>query len=207
MNDAIYDHQFIFIPWTSAISHSAASIEATERIATKRGLAITVAVQTLQYVPDVLSRAAKVTERSGHVKPGGVVLAYYPTYRLMSKIDHLWRSVVVLAEWHQDDHSGWAKSVGAYNVTSGVVMSDGLNEEGNAAIEALLFAGYKGWHDSMAIAQANRALNELLASGGYDRQVVLFRARKARGERGIEKIHSILDNFERDHQIAADRER
>lgn len=207
MNDAVYGHQYIYIPWSKNGSHSAASIAATKLIAAKHRLPITVVAGTLQSVPDEFSRAAKVTERSGSVKAGGVVLAYYPTNKLMSKIDQLSNSIVILAEWHQDNHSGWAKSVGAYNLVTDEMMTEGLSAAGNEAIDALLSAGYKGWHDAIAVRQARDALDELLQSGGYDRHVVLFRARKSRGESGISKLYSILDQFETKNTIEADGSR
>ena len=197
----MYGHHYIYIPWSNNGSHAAASIAATKLVAAKHRLSVTVVAGTLQNVPDEFSRAAKVTERSGSVKPGGVVLAYYPTNRLMSKIDQLSKSIVILAEWHQDNHSGWAKSVGAYNLVTNEVMTDGLNAAGNEAIDALLFAGYKGWHDAIAVRQARESLTDLLESGGYDRHLVLFRARKARGERGMEKLYSILDDFEQANNL------
>ncbi len=78
-----------------------------------------------------------VTERSGHVLDGGVVLAWCPTYKVMGKIRHLAQSVVVLVEWMPREYEGWAKLAGAYNVVTGEVMASGLSEAGLKALKAV----------------------------------------------------------------------
>lgn len=114
----------------------------------------------------------------------------------MSKISHLDRSVVVLVEWATESFAGWAKLVGAYNVVTGSVMDAGLSEEGHEALRAIVSAGYKGWHDSIAVRQATQQLAELAELGQYDREVVLAYARKERGEDRIKRLYGILDAFD-----------
>lgn len=53
-----------------------------------------------------LAKLEIVTERSGRVSDGGVVLAWCPRYKTMEKAQHLEKSVVVLVEWVPGEFEG-----------------------------------------------------------------------------------------------------
>jgi len=81
-----------------------------------------------------LAKQTIVSEHSGYIQDGGVVLAWCPRHKTMEKLQRLKKSVVVLVEWIPSEMEGWAKLNAAYNVVTEEVMDAGFSEE---AIEAL----------------------------------------------------------------------
>src|SRR4051794_30432755 len=69
-----------------------------------------------------LTKQTIVSERSGYIQDGGVVLAWCPRHKTMEKLQHLETSVVVLVEWIPGEMEAWAKVNGAYNVVTGKMM-------------------------------------------------------------------------------------
>jgi hypothetical protein len=95
----------------------------------------------------------------------------------MEKVRHLSKSVMVLVEWPPERFEGWAKLVGAYNALTSEVMESGLSADGMKILEQIVFQGYNGWHDSTAERMTLSCLDDLAASQGYDRELMLAYAR------------------------------
>lgn len=198
-------HQYLYVPW----------IEGHDIIEVGKAIGIYVAQQhkaRLTVVCPLKSNAnyhkefAKlpiVTERSGQVTDGGVVLAWCPTRKLMDKVHHLEKSVVVLVEWPTENFEAWAKLVGAYNVVTCGVMSANLSEGAVKALEGIVWEGYNGWHDSTAEILTTSRLKELDDLGQYDRAIVVEYASHHRGQTSLQRLEKILDKFERGRRLAA----
>lgn len=143
-----------------------------------------------------LAKLDIVTERSGYPQDGGVVLAWCPTFKVMEKVQHLERSVVVLVEWIPGEFDAWARLVGAYNVGTGEVMNAGLSPEASKALEGIVYEGYNGWTKSTDELMTLSFLKDLAASGVYDRELVLAYARQSKSEQSTGRLKKILDKFE-----------
>ena len=136
-----------------------------------------------------------VTERSGAVVDGGVVLAWCPTYKVMEKVYRLHKSVMVLVEWPPERFDGWAKLVGAYNALTGEVMESGLSADGLKTLEQIAFAGYKGWHDQIAERQTLSLLADLKAATATTASWC-WRTRECQEQAAMERLEKILNKFE-----------
>lgn len=196
-------HQYLYVPW----------IEGHDIIDAGKALGIYVAQHhkaRLTIVCPLKSNAnyhkefAKlpiVTERSGQVADGGVVLAWCPTRKLMDKIHHLEKSIVVLVEWPTENFEAWAKLVGAYNVVTREVMSANLSDDAIKTLEGIVWEGYNGWDDSTAEILTTSRLRELDALGQYDRDIVIEYASQHRELTSIQRLERILDRFERSRVV------
>ncbi len=143
-----------------------------------------------------LAKLDIVTERSGYPQDGGVVLAWCPTYKVMEKIQHLEKSVMVLVEWIPGEFEAWAKVVGAYNVVTSEVMDAGLDAEALKALKSIVYEGYNGWTKTTDVQLTRRYLDDLAKAGTYDRELVLAYARQSQSENSIDRLKKILDKFE-----------
>lgn len=143
-----------------------------------------------------LAKQTIVSERSGYIQDGGVVLVWCPRHKTMEKLHHLENSVVVLVEWIPGEMEAWARFNGAYNVVTGEVMEAGLSEEAIEALEAIVFEGYKGWTDDISTRIVRSQLEALRAAGAYDRNAVLAYARQTKHEASVQRLEKILDGFE-----------
>ena len=143
-----------------------------------------------------LAKLGIVTERSGRVSDGGVVLAWCPRYKTMEKAQHLEKSVVILVEWIPGEFEGWAKLNQAYNVVTGEVMDAALSPEAVDVLDRLVFEGYKGWTDSISARMVTSYLRDLDDAGAYDRDIVLAYARQTKHEGSIERLQKLIDAFD-----------
>jgi len=192
----ITKHQFIYVPWVKESPLHGASPQLALHLRKKHGGRLTVVCPLKSSVPDELAKEVVVTERSGSVMDGGIVLAYCPTYKLMNKISHLKKSIIILVEWPTENFEDWACLVGAYNVATGEVMSTTLGDDGRIALDAILFEGYKGWSDDTARRMTLHYLKKLRDIGQYDRGTVLTYMRQTKGEASIKRLEKILDQFD-----------
>lgn len=144
-----------------------------------------------------LAKQTIVSERSGHIEDGGVVLAWCPRHKTMEKLQHLEKSVVVLVEWTPGQMEAWARLNGAYNVVTGEVMYTGLSEDATELLEGIVTEGYNGWTKSTDVRMTNSYLADLSKAGAYDRDLVLAYARQEKHEASIQRLVKILDDFER----------
>ena len=193
-------HQYLYVPYveggidTVGVGKAIGLYVAQQH---KAALTIVTVAKSNASFHSEFDKRPVVTERSGEVREGGVVLAWCPTYKVMDKVYRLTKSIVVLVEWPSSRFEGWAKLVGAYNVITRSVMQSGLTETRTAALEGIVWAGYNGWHDDIARRSTTARLEELAADGGYDRELVLAYARRSKSEHAIDRLIKILDSFEK----------
>ena len=203
ISDEFLRHQYFYIPWADTVAPAPEPFQLAAPLAVhlEQHYQARLTVVTIQKstAPELVRNRTIVTERSGTVVDGGVVLAYVPSYRVMEKIMRLSKSVVVLAEWSTESHAGWAKLVGAFNPLTQSVMG-AVDEPTRELLKAIVFDGYNGWNDDIAARMTLRHLRDLQDAGGYDREVVEAYARMERGEHGITRLYGILDRFEAGHR-------
>lgn len=196
--EEVLRHQYIYMPWKDGMDTVEAGKELALYVAKKhRGrLTVVCPVKSNATHHDELAKLPIVTERSGAVVDGGVVLAWCPTYKVMEKVRHLHKSVMVLVEWPPERFDGWAKLVGAYNALTGEVLASGLSAADLKILEQIAFEGYNGWHDQIAERRTLSLLADLAAGDGYDRELVLAYARMHKSSDAIERLEKILNKFE-----------
>ncbi|SDI87063.1 hypothetical protein SAMN04488693_1293 [Arthrobacter subterraneus] len=202
LEDEILKHQFIYVPWVQDKPVYQNTPALALYLRDKHRARLTVVCSTKSNVPDELTKTPSVTERSGSIMDGGIVFAYCPTYKAMSKTTRLEKSVIVVVEWPTESYEGWAKLVGAYNVITSAVMSTNLTEAGRKELEGIVFEGYKGWHDQIAERMTIGHLERLAELGQYDRDVVLAYVRQEKSEDSVKSFIRILDRFEKTHRPA-----
>lgn len=192
------NHQYLYVPWTEGLDTVGAGKALGLYVARQHNARLTIVTvqkSNANSHPE-FNKLPIVTERSGSVQDGGVVLAWCPTYKAMDKVHHLSKSIVVLVEWPSTSFEGWAKLVGAYNIVSRSVMEAELSEVSTKALEGIVWEGYNGWHDDIARRLTLKRLQELATADGYDREVVLAYARREKGEYAIANLVKILNSFE-----------
>lgn len=150
-----------------------------------------------------LAKLDIVTERSGYPHDGGVVLAWCPTYKVMEKVQHLDKSIVVLVEWIPGEFDAWARLHGAYNVVAREVMDAALTPETREILDRIVNEGYNGWTKSLDERMTLSYLGDLATAETYDRSMVLAYARQTKSESSIARLEKILDKFEGSHKAPA----
>lgn len=143
-----------------------------------------------------LTKLEIITERSGYLDDGGVILAWCPTHKAMEKTHHLHNSIIVLVEWIPGEFATWAKLHDAYNITTGHVMTAGLSAAARKALEMIVSEGYNGWTKPTDQLMTTSYLEDLRSAGAYDRDLVLAFARQTKWETSIERLKKIIDTFE-----------
>lgn len=203
LEDEVLKHQYIYVPWVEDKPVYQHSPQLALYLKMKHQARLTVVSPQKSNIPDVLKKVPSVTERSGSVVDGGVVFAYCPTYKVMSKVAGLEKSIVIVVEWPTESYEGWARLVGAFNVVTGTVMSTSLTDAGRKELEGILFEGYKGWHDNIAERMTISHLRKLSALGEYERDVVLAYVRRQKSEDSAKRFIKILDLFDQEEKLNA----
>ncbi len=191
-------HHFIYLPRGTQKDTLGPGRQLGLAIARRRGARLTVlSVQKGGATHhQELARQTIVTERSGRVEDGGVVLAWCPRHKTLEKLHHLESSVVVLVEWIPGEMQWWAKLNRAFNIVTGEVMEPGLSDEAVEILEGIVYEGYKGWTDHISERIVHSSIDDLVALDEYDRDLVLAYARQTKYESSIERLAKILDKFE-----------
>lgn len=202
-------HRYIYVP--------RGDVKDTLELGKKLGLAVAGAHRVPLTVLSVqksgathhpeLAKLDIVSERSGRVSDGGVVLVWCPRHKTMEKLQHLTKSVVVLVECIPGEMEAWAKLRGAYNVVTGEAMDANLNADAKKALDAVVSEGYKGWTDDISARMVRRYLEELLQAGGYDRELVLAYPRQTKWEPAIQRLEKLLDKFEASNDVGIEPRR
>jgi hypothetical protein len=192
-------HQYLYVPWTDKFDSFGVGKALARHVANHFRARLTVVCPQKSNAQwhDELAKLPIVTERTGTVVDGGVVLAFVPTRKVMAKVHHLSKSIVIMVEDPSERFEAWARMVGAYNVLTRKVMSSGLSEAGTKALNGVVSEGYNGWHDSIAETMTIKHLRDLAESDGYDRAIVLEYAAQRKGEYALKRLEKILDTFER----------
>ncbi|WP_205781386.1 hypothetical protein [Planctomonas deserti] len=192
-------HQYLYVPWTDKFDSFGVGKALARHVANHFRARLTVVCPQKSNAQwhDELAKLPIVTERTGTVVDGGVVLAFVPTRKVMAKVHHLSESIVIMVEDPSERFEAWARLVGAYNVLTRKVMSSGLSEAGTKALDGVVWEGYNGWHDSIAETMTIKHLRDLAESDGYDRAIVLEYVAQRKGEYALKRLEKILDTFER----------
>lgn len=143
-----------------------------------------------------LAKHRIVTERSGSVADGGVVLAWCPRHKTMEKIQHLEKSVVLLVEWIPGEMEAWAKLKQAYNIVTDEVMGIDISAEAVEVLERIVVEGYKGWTDSISERMVRSFVDDLIELGAYNRDLVLAYARQTKHDASVQRLEKILDSYD-----------
>lgn len=199
------EHQYLYVPWTEGLDSFRLGKALARYVADHYRARLTVVCPQKSNAEDhgELAKRPIVTERSGTVTDGGVVLAWVPTRKVMAKVHSLKKSVVIMVEDPSERFEAWARLVGAYNIITRSVMTAGLTEAGVKALEGVVWEGYNGWHDSIAETMTIKHLRDLADSDGYDRAIVLEFASQRKGEHALQRLEKVLDKFERSLPAAA----
>ncbi|MFZ4895045.1 hypothetical protein ACL9RL_11380 [Plantibacter sp. Mn2098] len=140
-NDPEYvKHQYLHMPWVESKGIVVAGKALGLYVVRQRKTGLTIACATKQSTsshPEFV-KLPNVTECSGGVVDGGVVIAWCPSREVMENVHHLKKSVVILFEWPSENHAAWAKLIGAYNVVTQQVMNPGLTDAGLKALEGVV---------------------------------------------------------------------
>lgn len=191
-------HQYIYVPRGTERDTLALGKRLGLAVAREHGAHLTVlSVQKGGATHHAeLAKLPIVTERSGSVPDGGVVLAWCPRHKSMEKLHHLEKSVVVLVEWIPGEMAAWARLHEAYDVVTDEVMELGLDEEAIELLGGIVAEGYNGWTKSTDIRMTKSYLEDLSKAGAYDRNLVLAYARQTKHEASVERLVKILDEFD-----------
>jgi hypothetical protein len=193
----ILRHDRLYLPWSEDRPLFELGADLGALIARERRLKVTVAAPSSLPLPSVLGGMTTVTDRTGTLPRSGLTLVYCPTAELMRKVDAVPGSVVLLVEWGDVRHGGWAKLEEAFNLSTMTRMSSGLDIDGRAALQRALAAGSAGWRDP---ATARTTVGELLGlarRGQYQRDVVLEAGRRRLAPDRMERLALLLDAVER----------
>jgi hypothetical protein len=93
--EEVLRHEYIYVPWEDEVDTVEAGKELALYVARKHCGRLTVVcpVKSNATHHDELAKLPIVTERSGAVVDGGVVLAWCPSHKVMEKVRHLRKSV------------------------------------------------------------------------------------------------------------------
>lgn len=201
MADALEEalkHQFVYVPRVPSKDTLPFGVRLGLAVARARRARLTVLAPRKDSAASraELAKLDIVTERSGYLADGGVVLVWCPRYKTMELTQHLDESVIVLVEWIPGQFEAWAKLVGAYNALTDKVMDAGYTESTRNALHSIVDEGYNGWTRSTDEVMTRSYLADLSKTGAYDRELVLAYARLAKPEDNIARLAKIMDVFE-----------
>lgn len=197
----VLKHRYLYLPHSTVKDTLTLGKQLGPAVARERGLRLTVICpqkSNLTQWPE-LAMQDVVTARSGCVRDGGLVLAWCPTHKVMEKVQHLEKSVVMLVEWSPREFEAWARLRGAYNVVTGTTMDAALSTEALYAMEGILHEGHNNWTNRTDELLTRSHLDRLVKSGTYDRELVLTYARQTKSEESIKRLAKLLDSFETSH--------
>lgn len=205
--EEVLKHQFVYVPNIKGVDTIKLGKQLGLTMARAHGTRLRVLAPRKDSATfhSELAKLEIVTERSGYLDDGGVVLAWCPTHKAMEKTQHHAKSVIVLVEWVPGEFDAWAKLVGAYNVVTGEVMSADLSDEARKALEMIVYEGYNGWTKSTDERMTLSYLEDLATAGAYDRRLVLAYARQSKWEGSIDRLKKIIDAFERKGPLSSRR--
>ncbi|KDN74812.1 hypothetical protein DF19_27385 [Streptomyces olindensis] len=159
-----------------------------------------------QQIPSLRHFAAEhavTTPRASHHRVGrgiGPVLAYVPDERTLDFAADLARgsSLAVVENMHGFPLHGWARQLGAIDLTRPDEQPEPLGSELAEAIDRLDFYKNNGFGDKFGKQQAQRILQGLRGAGLLDRDIVLG-ALAARGasDRAVRNLGKLIDALDR----------
>lgn len=196
--DKVLEHRYTYVPRGEVKDTLALGKKLGLAVARAHGVPLTV-LSPLKSGATHHAELAKltiVTERSGRVPDGGVVLAWCPRFKTMEQLQHVENCTIVLVEWIPGEMEAWAKVAGAYNAVTDEVMTAQVDANARRALEGIVHEGYKGWTDNISDRVVRGYLDDLQAADAYDRDLVLAYARQTKWERAIERLEKIIEKYE-----------
>ncbi|MFF3959754.1 hypothetical protein ACFYY1_42310 [Streptomyces sp. NPDC001890] len=159
-----------------------------------------------QQIPALRRFAAEhtiTTPRASRERAGrgtGPVFAYVPDAKSLDFAMNLARasSLVVVESAHGFPLKGWARQLGAVDLTRPDAQPEALPPELAAAVDRLDFYGNNGFGDRFGKQQAQRILQDLRGKGILEREVILG-ALAARGasDRSVRNLGQLIDQLHR----------
>lgn len=190
IDEILANHRVIYFPW--AENDDEDPVAFTIELAKYLGLPITVVAVGKQNIPDELSSAGYVTERSSRASnQPSVTLLYYPTKKLMSAMPRTGR--VVAAEFFMDPLRTWAAKRGAWNIHTGETMALELAPKVEELYSRILWNGNNGWFDKPGQRDALRDLRELKDMGALDKEQLLGYLIGEKSHRSLEQLAKLVD--------------
>lgn len=159
-----------------------------------------------QHIPSLRRFAAEhsvTTPRASRdrVGPGrGPVLAYCPDERALDFAANLARgsSLVIVESIHGFPLEGWARQLGAIDLTRPDKQPKQLDSELAEAIDRLDFYKNNGFGDQFGKQQAQRILQDLRGAGLLKRDVILGAlAAKGASDRAVRNLGKLIDALDR----------
>lgn len=197
------EQRLLYVPWAPGIDTFTLGESLAKDLAGRLRTRATVLAATQASVARRrwLASQTVVTERSGYVPHGAVVVAWCPTPKLMQRLDIRKARAVILIEPAMTRFDAWAKLVGAQNALTREVMDARLTHAAEEALAGIVWEGYNGWHDEIAEKLTLSRLRELHDTGCYDRGVVRQYAEMNDRLHSIGTLEKLLDKFEKLHRI------
>nr|WSY56257.1 hypothetical protein OG999_43015 [Streptomyces sp. NBC_00886] len=159
-----------------------------------------------QQIPSLRRFAAEhavTTPRASHDRVGrgkGPVLAYVPDEKTLDFAVGLARgsSLAVVESVHGFSLDGWARQLGAIDLTRPDEQPEQLDSELAEAIDRLDFYKNNGFGDQFGKQQAQRILQDLRGAGLLERDVVLgAMAAKGASDRAVRNLGKLIDALDR----------
>lgn len=193
--DRLLAEKNFYIPWNAERPVYTLGLPLARRLQEVDDRPITVVCPDASNAPVRAVATSVVTEREGTVVDGGIVLAYCPSHQLARKFVHLENSLIIVAEWRKASFLGWARLVGAHNVVTGELLSDGLSADGRRAVDQIVACGDLSWTDAPARSTVNSCLDRLTALDELAPEVIVARARHEWGANPARALGSILTEY------------
>ncbi|MEB8342575.1 hypothetical protein [Streptomyces endophyticus] len=159
-----------------------------------------------QQIPSLRRFAAQyavTTPRASRDRVGrgiGPVLAYVPDEKTLDFAAGLARgsALAVVEGAHRFPLEGWARQLGAIDLTRPDEQPEQLGSELAAAIDRLDFYKNNGFGDQFGKQQAQRILQDLRSAGLLERDVVLGAlAAKGASDRAVRNLGKLIDALDR----------
>ncbi|CAL9676408.1 hypothetical protein ACFW40_33320 [Streptomyces sp. NPDC058807] len=159
-----------------------------------------------QQIPSLRRFAAEhtvTTPRASRDRVGrgkGPVLAYVPDERTLDFAASLARgsSLAIVESIHGFPLEGWARQLGAIDLTRPHEQPEQLNSELTEAIDRLVFYKNNGFGDQFGKQQARRILQDLRAAGLLERDIILgAMAAKGASDRAVRNLGKLIDTLDR----------
>lgn len=190
----ILKHEILYFSWAGGEGYPHEPVDFAIALAAQLRLPVIVVSRALGNIPDTLSKADYITERSSRSSERrSVVLLHYPTAPLMDKIPFRSAAHIVAAEYPTNPLLTWAAKREAWDLRSEETMALNLSPETKKLYDRILWNGNNGWRDAPGKRDARRDLNELRDRGVLDKEQLLGYLVGEKSSRTLEHLASLID--------------
>lgn len=196
MRSSILAHDVFFQPWNDEVNNITPAIGIAQALAHELKLPLRVAAPTLNAIPDELSKADYVTERSRRGSSGPhLTLVLHPWLRMATTV--LRGRPVVVAEHFAFPLRVWAANVSALDLESGETLSPKpLTPEVVELLGRIDWNGNNGWMDAPGKRDAIRDLTKLKDFGALDAEVVVAAMLVKHSETHIKQLVKLIEKVD-----------